>query len=96
MPVSGRPTNLPLLKITQGTKGPDANWLQKVRKDAGAGDAAEFAVREELRATARKTMVANAVTRRRERVDTAKIQPLTLLSGLRRSVTTNGTLAGVN
>ena len=36
MPVSGRPTNAPLLKITQGSSGPTTNPFQKAEKAAGA------------------------------------------------------------
>src|SRR5215470_6236597 len=36
MPLSGRPTNCALLKITQGSSGPRTNPLQKISTGAGA------------------------------------------------------------
>src|SRR5580693_5382817 len=85
MPVSGRPTNAALLKITHEASGPETNWRQKVRNDAGGIDSLRFVAWAALRAIKRVTLAANEIARAKDRAQTATPQRCVFLFGMRRS-----------
>src|SRR5262245_2492282 len=74
MPVSGRPTNAALLKITQGSSGPKRNPFQNVRKGTGAGDGEPVTGLLRVRFAQVPTRAATAAASNIERITTATDQ----------------------
>src|ERR1700721_4018773 len=82
MPVSGRPTNAALLKITQGASGPEANGLQKARsRVTEVVDSLRLSARAELSANQRVATAAKAAASAKPSAATAMIHARAFLNG---------------